>query len=70
LGNLQTLERARVISFDRLPISLMPANLHQLMTTQELVDLVDYLADLKVDQKTSDRKHDGKTGAELKAEGK
>ena len=46
-ANLHTLERNNLISFFRLPTSLMPANLHQLMTTQELVDLVRYLASLK-----------------------
>ena len=46
-ANLHTLERNSLISFSRLPTSLMPANLHQLMTTQELVDLVRYLASLK-----------------------
>ena len=48
-ANLHTLERNSLISFFRLPTSLMPANLHQLMTTQELVDLVRYLASLKAD---------------------
>jgi putative heme-binding domain-containing protein len=46
-GNLHTLDRAQVDSLDRLTVSLMPSNLHQLMTTQELVDLVEYLATLK-----------------------
>jgi putative membrane-bound dehydrogenase-like protein len=46
-GNLHTLDRAQVDSLDRLTVSLMPSNLHQLMTTQELVDLVEYLSTLK-----------------------
>lgn len=46
-GTLQVLERKQVKSLDRLPVSLMPANLHQLLTTAELVDLVEYLGTLK-----------------------
>lgn len=46
-GNLQTLVSKKVHKLERLPISLMPPNLHQLMTTQELVDLVQYLQTLK-----------------------
>lgn len=46
-GILQTLDRAQVKSFELLKISLMPENLHQLMTTAELVNLVEYLRTLK-----------------------
>ncbi len=45
-GNLQTLDRAQVKTLARLPVSLMPDNLHQLMTTRELVDLVEYMTTL------------------------
>ncbi|MHC4993991.1 MAG: PVC-type heme-binding CxxCH protein [Planctomycetota bacterium] len=36
---------------EKMPISLMTEGLHQAMTTQELVDLVEYLMSLKVNQK-------------------
>jgi putative membrane-bound dehydrogenase-like protein len=44
---LRTFKTADVESFTRSPISLMPADLHQAMTTQELVDLVEYLQTLR-----------------------
>jgi len=44
---VQTFDRAQAKSFSRLPVSLMPDNLHQLMTTQELVDLVEYMSTLR-----------------------
>lgn len=47
LGTLHTLKRLDLESLDQLSLSLMPANLHQLMTTQQLVDLVAYLETLK-----------------------
>jgi len=39
----QRLQTTHVIQ----PVSLMPDNLHQLMTTQELVDLVEYMSTLR-----------------------
>jgi putative membrane-bound dehydrogenase-like protein len=47
-GILRTFDQAQVEAFEQLDISLMPADLHQSMTTQELVDLVDYLSTLKI----------------------
>ena len=43
-GNLRKFEMARVKSLERQSVSLMPANLHQVMTSQQLVDLVEYLS--------------------------
>ena len=48
-GNLGTFDRSQVETFQRLSVSLMPANLHQSLTTEELVNLVDYLSLLKID---------------------
>lgn len=45
-GILHTIVRSELKSIDRLPVSLMPANLHQLLSAQELVDLVEYLTTL------------------------
>ena len=44
---VRTFKTAEVESVVRSPISLMPADLHQAMTTQELVDLVEYLLTLR-----------------------
>jgi putative membrane-bound dehydrogenase-like protein len=44
---VRTFKIAEVESITRSPISLMPADLHQLMSTQELVDVVEYLLTLK-----------------------
>ena len=44
---VRTFKTAEVDSIARLPISLMPADLHQEMNTQELVDLVEYLLTLR-----------------------
>jgi len=46
-GILRTLDRAEVERLERSTVSLMPANLHEAITTQELLDLVDYLTTLK-----------------------
>jgi putative heme-binding domain-containing protein len=44
---VRTFKTAEVESVVRSPISLMPADLHQGMTTQEMVDLVEYLLTLR-----------------------
>jgi putative heme-binding domain-containing protein len=44
---VRTFKTAEVDTITRSPISLMPADLHLLMTTQELVDVVEYLVTLK-----------------------
>jgi putative heme-binding domain-containing protein len=49
---VRTFKIAEVESITRSPISLMPADLHQLMSTQELVDMVEYLLTLKEARKT------------------
>ncbi len=46
-GLARTLDRAQLKSFTRMPVSLMPNNLHQLMATEELVDLVAHLTTLR-----------------------
>ncbi len=46
-GNLRTFDMARVESVEAQEVSLMPANLHQTMTAQQLVDLVEYLGSLR-----------------------
>jgi putative membrane-bound dehydrogenase-like protein len=50
---VRTFKIAEVDSITPSPISLMPADLHQLMTTQELVDVVEYLLTLKEARKTN-----------------
>jgi putative membrane-bound dehydrogenase-like protein len=44
---VRTFKTAEVESITRSPISLMPADLHQQMTTQELADVVEYLLTLR-----------------------
>ena len=44
---VRTFKTADIETFAQSPISLMPADLHQLMTTQELVDVVEYLLTLR-----------------------
>ena len=44
---VRTFKIAEVESVTRSPISLMPADLHQALTTQELVDVVEYLLTLR-----------------------
>ena len=44
---VRTFKTVEVESVARSPISLMPADLHQAMTTQELVDVVEYLLTLR-----------------------
>ena len=46
-GNLRAFDMARVESVEAQEVSLMPANLHQTMTAQQLVDLVEYLGSLR-----------------------
>jgi putative membrane-bound dehydrogenase-like protein len=49
---VRTFKTSEVESVTRSPISLMPADLHQAMTTQELVDVVEYLLTLREAKKT------------------
>lgn len=44
---VRTFKMAEVETISRSPVSLMPADLHQAMTTQELTDLVEYLLTLR-----------------------
>jgi putative membrane-bound dehydrogenase-like protein len=46
-GTTQNLKTSNVVSIKQLPNSLMPTGLQENMSTQELVDLVEYLASLK-----------------------
>jgi putative heme-binding domain-containing protein len=46
-GVTQNYKMADVVSMKKMDSSMMPAGLHDAMSTQELVDLVDYLASLK-----------------------
>jgi putative membrane-bound dehydrogenase-like protein len=48
---VRTFKTAEIESVSRSPISLMPADLHQSMTTQELVDVVEYLLTLRESKK-------------------
>ena len=50
-GIVRTLDRSRVEGFKRQSVSLMPSNLHEALTVQELVDLVEYLSTLKANDK-------------------
>ncbi len=43
----QTIEKSQVLSRTKMETSLMPGNLHTSMTQQELVDLVEYLSNLR-----------------------
>lgn len=47
LANQQTVNKADIVSRVKLETSLMPGNLQSSMSQQELVDLVEYLSDLK-----------------------
>ena len=46
-GISQKVKKADVVKREKMPISLMPEGLHLAMSEQELVDLVEFLADLK-----------------------
>ena len=46
-GVVQSYKMADVVSMKKMDSSMMPAGLQDNMSTQELVDLVDYLASLK-----------------------
>jgi len=46
-GVVQNYKMADVVSMKKMDSSMMPAGLHENISTQELVDLVDYLASLK-----------------------
>jgi putative heme-binding domain-containing protein len=43
----QSLDKSSVVSRTKMENSLMPGNLHSNMSQQELVDLVEYLSELK-----------------------
>ncbi|HEX8038004.1 MAG TPA: PVC-type heme-binding CxxCH protein [Chryseosolibacter sp.] len=43
----QTVDKSQVVSRTKMENSMMPGNLHSLMSQQELVDLVEYLSGLK-----------------------
>jgi putative heme-binding domain-containing protein len=47
MASQQTVDKAQVVSKAKMENSMMPGNLHSLMSQQELVDLVDYLSGLK-----------------------
>ncbi len=53
---VRTFKTSEVESVVRSPISLMPADLHQSMTTQELVDVVEYLLTLREAKKGSNKR--------------
>ena len=46
-GVVRNIARADIDSITKQPISIMPADLHQSLTEQELVDLVEFLTTLK-----------------------
>jgi len=46
-GIVTRYKRADIVSMQQMKLSIMPAGLQQTMTTQELVDLVEYLSSLK-----------------------
>ena len=50
---VRTFKTAEIESVSRSPISLMPADLHQSMTTAELVDVVEYLLTLREAKKSN-----------------
>jgi len=50
---VRSFKTADVESVTRSPISIMPADLHQAINTQELVDLVEFLLTLKEARKAS-----------------
>ena len=52
-GILRNLNRSEAEAFKRQNVSLMPANLHEAMTAQALVDLVAYLTTLKLEPNPS-----------------
>ena len=47
MASQQTVDKSQVISKAKMENSMMPGNLHSLMSQQELVDLVEYLSGLK-----------------------
>lgn len=51
-GIARTFKSGEIDTFVRSPISLMPADLHQTITTQELVDVVEYLTTLREARKS------------------
>ena len=54
-GIVTRYKKSDVTSRTQLKTSLMPSNLQQTMTAQELVDLVEYLATLKADTAANKR---------------
>lgn len=49
-GVVRRLARDQIETLVKQPISIMPADLHQSLTEQDLVDLVEYLTNLKTAQ--------------------
>ncbi len=47
MASQQTVDKSQVVSRTKMENSMMPGNLHSLMSQQELVDLVEYLSALK-----------------------
>jgi putative membrane-bound dehydrogenase-like protein len=47
MGNTQSIQKADITARTQVPGSMMPANLQSMMTEEELVDLVEYLKELK-----------------------
>jgi putative heme-binding domain-containing protein len=52
-GIITRLKKSDIVSRQQSRISIMPAGLHEAMTSQELVDLVSYLASLKKTEETA-----------------
>ena len=44
---IRTIKKADVITHEKQKISLMPANLHQALSVQDLADIVSYLSTLR-----------------------
>jgi putative heme-binding domain-containing protein len=58
MTNQETVAKEKIVSRVKLETSLMPSDLQSAMTEQELIDLVEYLATLRKDERIS--KSDGK----------
>jgi hypothetical protein len=46
-GKLETIHRSQIEERHALPTSIMPDNLHELMTPKEFRDLIEFLCDRK-----------------------
>jgi len=53
MNNQETVAKEKIVSRMKLETSLMPSDLQSAMTEQELIDLVEYLATLKKDERIS-----------------